>query len=248
MFKIITRYRALTLGFLALFVGIAHAQNYSVTIMPQAPENQELVRLRVNWIAAYPCLTASVAMAQNNITVALRCELAVGTLGPDGWSDVDLGRFPAGTYTVTVVEADAPLIPAINKEFVTTERHTFLPPYLFPVADFTDHWWNPQEPGWGISIMQHVSDRLFAVWFVYGPTGQPVWYTLQPGNWTYQTSYTGPIYRTTGPYFAGPFDSSQVVLTQVGSGTLTFTDSTSGTFSYTIDGVSGSKPIARLPF
>jgi hypothetical protein len=117
-----------------------------------------------------------------------------------------------------------------------------------PSIDVSDHWWNPQESGWGMSIMQHPSDRLFAVWFVYNASNQPVWYTLQPGTWTTFTRYTGPIYKTTGPYYGGPFDPTQVGITQVGTGTLTFTDYKTGTFSYTVEGVSGSKPITRLPF
>jgi hypothetical protein len=34
----------------------------------------------------------------------------------------------------------------------------------------------------------------------------------------------------------------------VGSATLSFSSSSSGTWSYSVDGASGSKPIARLPF
>lgn len=45
-----------------------------------------------------------------------------------------------------------------------------------------------------------------------------------------------------------PFDPTQVGITQVGTGTLTFTDYSTGSFSYTVEGVSGSKPITRLPF
>ena len=119
---------------------------------------------------------------------------------------------------------------------------------FFPLVDYTDHWWDPLESGWGISIDQHPSNRLFAVWFVYSQAGLPVWYTLQPGVWTSPTVYTGPVYKTTGPYFGGPFDSSLVSISLVGTATLSFTDYTTATFSYTVEGVSGSKPITRLPF
>jgi hypothetical protein len=34
----------------------------------------------------------------------------------------------------------------------------------------------------------------------------------------------------------------------VGSATLTFSSSTTGTWSYSVDGSSGSKAISRLPF
>jgi hypothetical protein len=59
------------------------------------------------------------------------------------------------------------------------------------------------------------------------------------------TIYTGPIDKTNGPYFGGPFDPAQVGITQVGTGTLSFRHSDSGTFSYTVEGVAGSKAIVR---
>ena len=141
-----------------------------------------------------------------------------------------------------------PAVPAITNMFRVTERHNFVSPYAFPIVDYTDHWWNPQESGWGLSIMQHPSDRLFAVWFIYFQAGQPIWYALLPGQWTNSTTYTGPIYRTTGPSFAEPFNPDQVTRTIVGSGTLAFTAFDAGTFFYVIDGISGSKAITRLPF
>lgn len=161
--------------------------------------------------------------------------------------DVELGRFPAGSYEVVVIQTN-PATPAINAAFTVTERHNFVPPYAFPIADFTDHWWNPLESGWGMNIHQHPTDRLFAIWFVYSQSGQPVWYTLQPGAWSSSTVYIGPVFKTTGPYFGGPFDPTQVGVTQVGTATLSFTDSNTGTFSYTVEGISGSKPITRLAF
>jgi lysyl endopeptidase len=128
--------------------------------------------------------------------------------------------------------------------FTVTETHALHP---YPAVDYTDHWWNPHESGWGLSITQHASDRLFAVWFVDNQAAQPVWYTLQ-GSWGTFAQFTGPVYKTTGPYFGGPFDPNQVGVSQVGIGTLLFPDANSGQFSYTIEGVSGSKLITRLPF
>jgi hypothetical protein len=118
----------------------------------------------------------------------------------------------------------------------------------FPIVDHTDHWWNPQESGWGMSIMQHANGQLFAVWFVYNNANQAVWYTLQPGQWTDFKTFTGTVYKTTGPYFGGPFDPHQVGVTQAGSGTLSFDSPSTGTFTYTVDGVSASKTITRLQF
>ena len=58
--------------------------------------------------------------------------------------------------------------------------------------------------------------------------------------------YGGALQTTTGPAFSAvPFNPSSVVRTTVGSGTFTFTDANNGIFSYTVNGVTQSKPIAR---
>lgn len=118
----------------------------------------------------------------------------------------------------------------------------------FPLVNYTDHWWAQEESGWGIFVVQHPSDRIFAGWFVYDSAGRTVWYNLQPGSWTKSDTYTGPVYKSTGPHFGGPFYPSQVVRTVVGAATLTFQDSGNATFSYTVEGVSDVKRITRLPF
>jgi len=45
-----------------------------------------------------------------------------------------------------------------------------------------------------------------------------------------------------------PFDPSKVTNTAIGTGTLTFTDSTSGTFTYTLSGVTQTKAITLFTF
>lgn len=117
-----------------------------------------------------------------------------------------------------------------------------------PLVDYKDHWWNPQESGMGFSIMQHPSDRIFAAWFVYDQMGQPTWYTLQPGQWLSSTVYTGPIYKTTGTYLGATYDPGQLVVTPVGTGTLSFHSYSSATFTYTVEGKNGTKEITRLSF
>ncbi len=115
--------------------------------------------------------------------------------------------------------------------------------------NYSDFWWNPSESGWGLAIQQGATNLLFAAWFVYDAMGKPVWYTLQPGRWTtanIYTTYEGPVYKTNGPYFGGFFDPSQVGEMQVGTGVLSFRNSNSGTFRYTIEGVTGSKTITRM--
>jgi hypothetical protein len=156
-----------------------------------------------------------------------------------------IGKLPAGSYTVSVYQPQSTQV--ATAQFVVADKYAAASgPH--PLVDYTDHWWNAQESGWGLSIMQHTSDRLFATWYVYDQNMQPTWYTLQPGSWTNFKTYAGPIYRTTGPFYGGPFNPNQVSVEQVGVGTLTFADAAHGEFSYTINGVDGSKAITRLPF
>jgi hypothetical protein len=64
-----------------------------------------------------------------------------------------------------------------------------------------------------------------------------------------QGSYTGTLYRTTGPPFnALPFNPNSVVATPAGTATFTFGDGNSATFAYTVDGVAQSKAITREVF
>ena len=66
---------------------------------------------------------------------------------------------------------------------------------------------------------------------------------------TAPATYTGTLYRTTGPAFnVVPFNPASVVGTSVGNATLTFADGNTANFSYTVNGVSQTKPITREVF
>lgn len=114
-------------------------------------------------------------------------------------------------------------------------------------SNFQDLWWNPAESGWGLSVVQQ-GDTIFAAWFTYGVDGKPLWLTATAQRVS-GGQYRGALNQTTGPRFdAVPFLPAQVQLKQVGTMDLAFADGAHGTFSYTVNGVSGSKPIVRTVF
>lgn len=118
-----------------------------------------------------------------------------------------------------------------------------------PAADFTDLWWNPNESGWGLNLVQHPSRVIFGVWYTYEPDGTRTWYVIPTGNWSTSTTYTGPLFTTSGPPFnAATFDAALVQSRQVGTATLTFSDANNGSFAYSVDGVSGTKTMTRQSF
>jgi hypothetical protein len=111
-------------------------------------------------------------------------------------------------------------------------------------------WWNERESGWGLSISQGPTNQLFAVWFVYDAAGVPTWYTLESGQWRVSWSgstYTGWLYRYTGPPFTAVFDPTRVTGALVGTGVLSFRDAFTGRLDYSMVGTSGYKEITRLP-
>ncbi len=127
-----------------------------------------------------------------------------------------------------------------------------LAPYLGATSggatDYSDLWWNPSESGWGLNIIQHASRNIFAVWYTYGGDSRPMWFTVPGGTWTASNTFTGSVYATSGPAANAAFDPSRVAASAVGTATLTFSDANNGTWSYTINGVSGTKAITRQPY
>jgi hypothetical protein len=117
--------------------------------------------------------------------------------------------------------------------------------------NYGDLWYKSpaeSEAGWGVNVT-HQGDILFATWFTYDAAGKGMWLVMSRGDKTADGTYSGPLYRTTGPaYNAVPWDKNQVHLTQVGTATFTFTDFSNGTFAYTVNGVSQSKTITRQRF
>ena len=124
------------------------------------------------------------------------------------------------------------------------------PPATSKTTDTSDAWSTDTESGWGIQFVQQ-NNTIFATIYVYGPDGQPTWYTatlIYQGGSTF--IWTGDLIATTGPWFASvPFNSAAVTRTVVGSMTFSFlTDLRLGTLTYTVNGVQVVKQIQRFLF
>jgi hypothetical protein len=117
--------------------------------------------------------------------------------------------------------------------------------------NYTDMWWSApaqSEAGWGVNIA-HQGDTLFATWFTFGHDGKADWVVMSNGERQLDGSYSGMLYRMSGPaYGARPWDSSQVKAYPAGHASFAFNDEDNGTFSYSLDGISQSKPITRYVY
>jgi hypothetical protein len=113
-------------------------------------------------------------------------------------------------------------------------------------TDQSDLWYVPTESGWGMQLVQRDS-IIFATLFVYDVNNKPTWYvaTMKYGG---SLAWSGDLLATTGPWFGTvPFDASTVVVRKVGTMSWTATSGTTGTTSYSVDGVNVSKSVIRQP-
>jgi hypothetical protein len=113
-------------------------------------------------------------------------------------------------------------------------------------TNFSDQWWNPDESGWGASVLQQ-ADVLFIDIFVYDQNRQPTWYTaaayFQPESG--RTLFSGDLIVTTGPWFGTFFNPAGVVGQKVGTLQFDASSTDHATLTYMVDGVVVTKSIQR---
>ena len=229
------------------FAGVSHAQNHTLT--PAVPTSADNIRLTIDWRSCGP--TSSyigdpyrVRMEANVITVTLgeRLNLPQPLCPPPGPpEEIDLGRLPAGNYTLNVVETTrsrAPEREVTNVPFTVSDARA-LKSAPYARLDQSGHWWDPNDGGWGLFIWQDARDNLLAAWFSYTPDGKPMWYVFQPKFATMNTTAEADIVqlsRLPGPTSPPPGPG---VVVAVGKAKIDFTGaaySNRATLTYSLNG------------
>lgn len=173
-----------------------------------------------------------VSMSQNNITVTLG-ERKTGPVPlcpppPSGLEEIDLGRLPAGSYTLTLTEIQGynPSGMFANSPFTVTDaRTTKAAPAVR--LDYSGHWWDPNDSGWGLFIWQDAKsavDSTLAAWFTYGPDGKPIWYVFQPPWSTSNATMETALLQTSRPPGPSVLPSGPTTYVSVGTASLDFTN------------------------
>ena len=218
-----------------------------LSILPDNPRRFEPLVARIALADGAPWRLELVSVRRDGNGIRIELRRVVQTSGdrPGSSVDVSLGNFASGPVSVAVVEGSNMILKEAAVEVVDS-AHMVGPSH--PWVDYSDLWWNPAEPGWGLSIHQHASDRIVATFLAYDASGHPVWFNLQPGIWTGSARYEGPIYRYIGTNFAAAFVPGTVRGEQAGTGALVFADASNGTFCYEIDGIRAERDIRRMEF
>jgi len=169
---------------------------------------------------------------------------AVGT-GTLTFTDANTGSF---SYTVNAITQTKPITRQVFGQLPTCTFGILTD--LTLAYNYQDLWWAApagSEAGWGVNLT-HQSDTIFATWFTYNADLTPLWLSVTAPK-TAAGTYGGTLYQTNGPAFnAVPFKPANVVATSVGTATFTFVDGNTGTFNYTLNGVTQTKPITRQVF
>lgn len=119
-------------------------------------------------------------------------------------------------------------------------------------ADLSGLWWNAAESGWGLNLIQQ-DDTLFATLFLYGADNKPLWLVAPATTFTGEDTgaaynFHGPLFRTSGPAFAGAFNPAQVGVTQVGTLTVRAITTRTMIIDYVVDGVRVVKNLVPQQF
>lgn len=110
--------------------------------------------------------------------------------------------------------------------------------------EYTDVWYDQNEPGWGVLLVQS-STFQFLAFYLYGQNGGPRWYTAQITD-DGTGKYTGGVYASTGTWWAAPWNPSAQSTTQIGTATFQPTDTYHATLTFTVTGEGTfTKPLVR---
>jgi hypothetical protein len=241
--------------FLWLFLASGAACAQQLSVDPPNPTPLDLVRLRYTAPICTNAESVAVSQQANRIVVQADRIFAVdcGTIA-GFFDEYTLGRLPAGDYDAQLVINPPP--GTLGPSQLVGPIHFIVAPSppagsLSPHEDYSDFWWNPSEPGWALVVKQS-GDKLVAMWAVYDAANRPTWYTLQPGGWLRGADnvlrYSGIVYRTSGPFWSGPFNPAAVTVTSVGTAELVPQAVGGAQFNYQIEGVTGSKQVVRFRF
>lgn len=225
-----------------------------LSIDPPKPTALDTVRLRYAHVGCTNPDSLQVSQDANRITVQVDAGGAIPDCGTVAgfFEEFSLGRLPAGEYDASLV---------VNPPAGTMGPSQLLGPVHVSVArlgatgtahphdNYADMWWNPREPGWALTVSQ-LAEKLFLVWVTYDDAGKPTWIVVPGGTWsrdaTNRLHFGGKAYRTNGPSWQAPFDAAAVRIAPVGTADFAPLDASHAVFSYTIDGVAGSKMVERL--
>ncbi|QJR13099.1 hypothetical protein DSM104443_04193 [Usitatibacter rugosus] len=119
-------------------------------------------------------------------------------------------------------------------------------------ANYSDTWWNPQEVGTGLQMVQQ-GETAFVTLYTYGSNNEPLWLVASDARvYAYTSSgrpaFRGTLYRTRGTPFSDTHRNADTQTIPVGEIFLTATDDNALAIQYTVNNITVAKQLERLTF
>jgi hypothetical protein len=112
-------------------------------------------------------------------------------------------------------------------------------------------WWNPDRPGWALTLARNERETVFAAWLTYDSAGDTTWFVMPYSESTSDGEIRGAVYAPRSRPF-GPLTTPATGLTNtemgnpVGTFGLRFLDNDRAAFSIDVLGVRRVETIQRL--
>ena len=117
-----------------------------------------------------------------------------------------------------------------------------------PLADYSGMWFDPDEPGWGLAVLQNADNHVFATWYHYDASRRPTWLVLPQVAWTSAATLEGSLYRPSGSSYLEAYDPARFSITPAGTMRVEFASDGTATVTATIDGANFVRKVTRLAF
>ena len=217
------------LSFLLAMAGSGHAQ--TVRVFPESPVEGEPFVIEV--VATAPVSPASfLANSFYVVRTNIFLDLSITATG---------AATPASARFTKMVPGVAPgvyqLVVTVHPEGSTSATTTIISvpvstratPAQPAFRNLSGLWFNPDEAGWGVSILQGESGQLFALWFTYRPSdsaptqgSEAFWLHMPAGIWASPIEFRGLLFETFGASAGKPFDYSGLTVNGAGSASFRF--------------------------
>jgi hypothetical protein len=196
----------------------------------------------------------SLSIEGTNLVVSLSVTEA-GFSVPGFWeAPVGVNGLPAGTYQIVVKVGEASQVALpVNLGSLTVQPSagSASPAY----TALSSNWFNGNESGWGVNVIQGSSGGLFAVWLDYAPScvfRSPLWLVMPTGMWISPTEFHGLLYQTSGSGMDAAWDPSKMTAVPVGVLSMKFNSATQMEFKGQLFGACGSvektRTLSKLQF
>lgn len=155
---------------------------------------------------------------------------------------ISLSRVPSDHHRVRFPDCDIAMTRLLQRLIAV---FLFISAAAHAAPDPTGYWYNPNESGWGAAIAQQ-GDALFVSLLVYDEQKRPAWFVASNVRDSGGGTFSGSLYRASGPWFAGAFDPAVVQAQSVGALSVQTTGLASLRLTYTVNGIEVTKSVARM--